>query len=242
MGLLRRVLLPLLLFFTRCSSPDMDPNNPLLRHDPAELYSGEALQLATAIRQGAHPTLRDLVRSHPAAVHDGGRQNLPLLAWAIGHRDPESVEILLKAGADPNTTMPFGTWRMSLVSLAASAEDPRFLDLLLAHRADPAGLPDTEPPLFTAIKEERYDRVDALLKAGADINQQDAAGKTPIMIMALTGDYPQALAYARRGANPRIAMKNGTTLERLITRHPAEPGSPRALAQAELLALIRTAR
>lgn len=244
MGSLRRVLLlaflPLLLL-TRCSPSDMDPTNPILRHDPSELYFGDALQLAAAIRRGERSTLRDLVRSHPDAVNDQGRQHLPLLAWAIGHRDPEAVEILLSAGANPNTTMPFGAGKMSMVSLAASAEDPRFLDLLLAYRADSAGLPDTEPPLFTAIKAERYDRVDALLKAGADINQQDAAGKTPIMMMALAGDYPQVLAFARRGANPRISMKNGTTLERVITRFPAEPGSPQALAQAEILALIRAA-
>lgn len=241
MGLLRRVLLPLILCFTGCSSPDMDPNNPLLRHDPAELYAGDALQIATAVRQRAHARLRDLVRSAPDAVHDGGPRHFPLLAWAIGHRDPDALEILLQAGASPNTTMPFGTDRMSLVSLAASAEDPRFLDLLLAYRGDPAGPPNTEPPLFTAIKAGRYDRVEALLKAGAHINQQDAAGKTPLMMMALSGDYPQALAYTRRGADPRITMKNGTTLERVLTRFPAEPGSPQALAQAELLALVRSA-
>jgi len=232
------VLLPLLTS-ARCSPPDTTMTSPMLRYDPADLYFGPALQMAEAVRRRDHGALRSLTGSHPGDVDSTGHRGIPLLAWAIGHDDPTATEILLRAGADPNVTLPIGEWKMSLVSLAASAEDPRFLGLLLAHRADPNGVAGTEPPLFSAVKADRYDRVEPLLRAGADINRQDAAGKTAIMIMALAGDYSQAVTLARRGADPRIAMKNGTTLEALLRRFPAESGTPQHAAQLELLGMLR---
>ena len=47
------------------------------------------------------------------------------------------------------------------------------------------------------MKANPYDRIPFLLKAGADINQQDAAGKTAIVMMALGGDYSQTLAFVK---------------------------------------------
>jgi ankyrin repeat protein len=128
---------------------------------------------------------------------------------------------------------------MSLISLAASMENPGFIALLLAYRANPAGVPDTEPPLFSAVKADRYDRIETLLNAGADINQQDSVGKTMILMMAFTGDYPQVLAFVKRGADPRIPMHNGTTLEGVISRFPAQPGTPEHAAQTELVTRLR---
>ena len=95
------------------------------------------------------------------------------------------------------------------------------------------------PPLFSAVKANRYDRIPLLLKAGADINQQDAAGKTAILMMALGGDYLQTLAFVKAGADPRIQMKNGVTLEKIITKFPAQAGSAQHAAQVELMALLR---
>ena len=238
---LRSLITALALALTRCNPSPMTQDSSMLRHDPADVYQGPALGLAEAIRRGGHGGLRTLAASHRDAVDSTGMKGIPLLAWAIGHDDPTATEILLSAGADPNVTFPIGAWKMSLVSLAASAQDPRFLASLLRHGADPGGLPDTEPPLFSAIKADRYDRIEPLLRAGADINQRDSAGKTALLMMALTGDYPQALAFVRLGADPSIAMNNGTTLERLISKFPAEPGTPQHAAQIELMGWLHRA-
>jgi ankyrin repeat protein len=211
----------------------------MLKYDPADFYTGPALKMAEAVRRQDYVTLRALAVGHPNAIDSTGQKGLPLLAWTMGHDDPAAAEILLRAGARPDVTFPFGDWKMSLISLAASMENPGFIALLLAYRANPAGVPDTEPPLFSAVKADRYDRIETLLNAGADINQQDSVGKTMILMMAFTGDYPQVLAFVKRGADPRIPMHNGTTLEGVISRFPAQPGTPEHAAQTELVTRLR---
>ena len=172
-------------------------NKPMLKYKSAEFYDGPALKMADAIRSRDHQILRTLVISQAQSVNSTGQKAFPILVWPMGHNDLGAAEILLKAGANPNVTFPFGEGKMSLISLAVSTENAGFLDLLLANGASPAGVVGTEPPLFSAVKANRYDCIPFLLKAGADINQQDAAGKTAIVMMALGGDYSQTLAFVK---------------------------------------------
>jgi ankyrin repeat protein len=223
----------------RCSQPAMKQADPLLHQTPADYYAGPALDMAQAIRSRDHAGLESLCRSHPASASSTGLSGLPLLVWAMRHNDPASTEILLKAGASVDVTFPYGNWRMSAVSLAAGMENPLFLDLLLAWRANPAGLPDTEPPLFTAIKNSRTDHLPVLIKAGANLDQQDSAGKTAVHIAALAGDWKTALALVNMGANPRASLKNGVTLNTLIEKFPLAASHPQHAAQADLSARLR---
>lgn len=239
MRFLYLLFLLLTLTITTTFQAEAAQNKPMFKYNPADFYSGSALKMAEAIRRKDHTTLRTLVSSQPEVVNSTGQKNFPILVWAMGHDDLAATEILLKAGANPNVTFPVGNWKMSLIGLAASMENARFLDLLLVNGANPAGVVETEPPLFSAIKASRYDRIEPLLKAGADINQQDSAGKTAILIMAFAGDYSQALAFVKRGADPRIPMKNGTTLEKIIRKFPAQSGTPAHTAQRELMVLLR---
>lgn len=214
-------------------------SNPMLKQNPAEYYSGESLQAALAIRSGDDKALDSLLAQSPALAGSRGEKDLPLLAWAMGHNNPEAFKRLLDAGAPPDDFFMVGEARMSLLSLATGTESPQWLELLLKYKANLNGLPDTEPPLFTAKYAHKLDRFEQLLQAGADINHPDETGKTIIMVFAIARDYEMALQLAKRGANVNAITNNGTTIRKIIERYPLESGTPQGDAQAELARMLK---
>lgn len=233
------LLLASAIFSTRCTQSAMKQANPMLDQNPADHYTGAALEMAEAIRRKNHAALQSLAESNKQAVSSEGIKGMPLLVWAMGHNDAASAEILLRAGARPDVTFPYGNWKMSAIGLASGAEDPRFLQLLLAHKANPNGAGDTEPPIFTAIKSNRHDRVPVLIKAGADINRTDSAGKTALHLAALSMEFQCALSLVNMGANPRAATKTGMTVKTIIDKFPLDPSHPQHAAQMQLSAMVR---
>ena len=152
MRFLPLIFLPLITTLLIACPFDSTRNKPMLKYNPAEFYDGPALKMAEVIRNRDHAVLPTLVISQIQWVNSTGQKGFPLLAWTMGHDDLVAAEILLKAGANPNVTFPFGNGKMSLVSLAASMKNPGFLDLLLANGASPAGVVDTEPSTFFSRK------------------------------------------------------------------------------------------
>lgn len=212
--------------------------SPMLKHDPADYYSGNAVQAAEAIRDHDHLKLGRILIQSPAVARNRGKKDLPLLAWAMGHNDPASFKLLLQAGANPNDYLVVQDGKMSLISVATGAENSQWLDLLLQHKANPNGLPDTEPPLFTARFAHKPDRFERLLKAGADLNHPDETGKTVIISCVMANDYIGALKLVKCGADPNVKMKNGTTVRKIIERFPLPPNTPQGDAQVELTRLL----
>lgn len=67
--------------------------------------------------------------------------------------------------------------------------------------------------LLHAARQGHAEAVEALLDAGADIDQVSADGTTPIFIAALNGHFDMVLALLERGADPNLANHaNGTPL------------------------------
>ena len=66
--------------------------------------------------------------------------------------------------------------------------------------------------LLQAAREGHVEAVDALLAAGADINQVSAGDHTsPMLIAMLNGHFDLALSLAERGADPELGSDAGTT-------------------------------
>src|SRR5438067_13696720 len=94
--------------------------------------------LIQAARTGSLDTIRLLLDSGadvnlPGPTGDGW--DATPLQHAILARQPDSVRLLLDRGADPNRTA--GPGSLTPLLLAAGDTDPTFLNLLLAHGADP---------------------------------------------------------------------------------------------------------
>jgi ankyrin repeat protein len=67
-------------------------------------------------------------------------------------------------------------------------------------------------PLLIATRQGSQDSVQALLDAGADINQVGAGDHTsPLLIAVINGHYDLARYFLDHGANPRLAADNGVT-------------------------------
>ncbi|HVB38562.1 MAG TPA: ankyrin repeat domain-containing protein [Vicinamibacterales bacterium] len=66
--------------------------------------------------------------------------------------------------------------------------------------------------LLFAVRQGYRDSVEALLQAGADVNQVDAADHTsPLLIAVMNGHFDLAEMLLARGANPNLAQDNGVT-------------------------------
>jgi uncharacterized protein len=126
---------------------------------------GDSAAVGKAVAAGATP-------------NELGRNGLPPLFWAMRFCDERGVEALLGAGADPNAKYAAGGLHCGAVWVAARNPNPKILPLLLAHGGDPNMTCDgsSETPLLRAfafgIEHEDMRNYQTLLKAGADINQE----------------------------------------------------------------------
>ena len=67
-------------------------------------------------------------------------------------------------------------------------------------------------PLLLASREGHLDAVQALLTAGADLNQASAGDKTsPLLIATINGHFDLAKLLLEKGANPMAASENNAT-------------------------------
>jgi ankyrin repeat protein len=214
--------------------------DPMLKHDPLKYYSGESLRAALAIRKGEDKDLAALLKQFPTLVASRGNQNLPLLAWAMGHNNLEAFKHLLAAGASPNDFFMVEDAKMSLLSFAVGAEKSHWFDLLLKYTADPNGLPETRSPLITAFYANKFDRLERLLEAGAKINLANKVGTTLIIEVVLANDYLMALRLVKRGADINVqAGKGKLTIRKIIERYPLPSSTPQGQAQAELAKMLK---
>lgn len=106
------------------------------------------------------------------------KQGYSLVTSAIMNETPAGLELLLKRGANANLVDELG---IRPISLASVRRGP-YLGLLLAAGADPGGRqrPYRYTPPIIAIRSGILENVIRLLDAGADANEPDAQGITPI--------------------------------------------------------------
>ena len=67
-------------------------------------------------------------------------------------------------------------------------------------------------PLLYAVRQGYQESTDALLKAGADLNQPSKGdGTTPLLMAVINGHFDLAKALIEKGANPNTPSANGVT-------------------------------
>ena len=94
-----------------------------------------------------------------------------ILMWAAENRQNELVEALIEAGADINTT---SIQKMTALNYAINANNLDAIKLFIENGIDPDTVIDKyETTLFMwAARNGHNDLVEALIKAGADINKK----------------------------------------------------------------------
>jgi ankyrin repeat protein len=133
------------------------------------------------------------------------------LSIACTNGNGAMVELLLKAGADPNTTLPGGE---TVLMTAARTGKVEAVNALITHGAavnanEPRG---GQTPLMWAAAEGNVGAVEGLLKAGADLHAQLDSGYTSLLFAVREGRTGVVRTLLKAGANvnePLEAHKSG---------------------------------
>jgi len=178
-----------------------------------------------------------------AGVNTIGKDHMCPLIWTMYVKNKAAFEWLLNHGADPNLNS--GDRREGYVLFwAAVANDPDWLRILLAHKANPnltheTGIGTTETPLLAAIDQYRLTNVKMLIAAGADVNYQQDGGVTPAISAAMGGMFEGVYELLKAGADFRQRTTGGADLTYWVARYRIDSSDPRFPGREKVLQLLR---
>jgi ankyrin repeat protein len=176
--------------------------------------------------------LREMVAKN-ADVRTARNDGSTALHWAIHWDDADTVDLLLKAGADPQAKTRLG---MTPLFMAAESGSPVLVSRLLTAGADPnmPALSNGETPLMAAARSGNIETVKLLLDAKANIDGKDTLRGTTALSWAAEQNHAAVVKLLlERGADPKAASK-------VVTNGrgggdddaPDEPGAAAANANA----------
>ena len=145
-------------------------------------------------------------------VNARGDKGTNLLQWALLNRNTEGITALLDAGANPAQADDEGK---TVMHFAALANDPAYLELLLASGADP-NTPDGvtgATPIVAALMGQREQQFQMLLQAECRSGRADRTGNTPLHMAAKINAYGPVLALLEAGAPPEARNQQGATFQ-----------------------------
>lgn len=125
---------------------------------------------------------------------------------------------------------------------AAKANDPGYLDVVLAHEADP-NTPNAvtrATPLVSALMANRDVHFRKLLTAGASATAADRLGNTPLHMAAKINAYDRVLDLLRAGADPLARNRQGLTFQHYLDLTPSDRLSADARRRKEVIAVLAT--
>lgn len=128
------------------------------------------------------------------------------LHFAVCSEKFEILKVLLELGANPNTV---DKWGQTPLFHAAQYGHIKELELLLEYNADPNLGEYT--PLHTAVKENRINVIELLLKAGVNLDARDKIGDTPLHWGAQYGQIEAITYMVKAGADLEAINKKGET-------------------------------
>ena len=200
--------------------------------------NSDQLALAEAAARGKVRKIDELLKGG-ADINAQGKDNMTSLLWSMLKKNKAGFRHLLERGADPNVQTPSGYYVMSI---AASADDLEYLDLLLSHGGDPNLVDSKEgiTPIFRGIGSLKLANVRRLIAAGANLDFRDQQGGTPAIYAAIQRQYNMVYSLLEAGADPTIKDNiheslGGYATEFAETFDPKSEGNRWRLKVIELL-------
>lgn len=172
----------------------VDANAPVLSHGETALMMASRSGSADAVRllldRGARMDAKDTLRGTTA------------LMWAAEQGHAAVVELLVSRGAKPDAQ-----------SAVLRPLKRRGLGFAPASRqgGEDAPVKGGLTALLFAAREGSMDCVEALVKAGANVNQTSADGSSPLLVAVQNGFYSMGRYLMDRGADVNLANAKGWT-------------------------------
>jgi ankyrin repeat protein len=166
---------------------------------PSALFgAGGTTSLIDAVKAGDRAAVRTLLTR--STVNSAEADGMTALHWAVRADDLETVQLLIRNGANASATNRYG---ITPLSLAATNGNGAITRALLKAGANTSTLgPDGETILMVAARAGSADVVNALLDKGVDVNAAEAwQGQTALMWAAAENHGDVITALAKRGAN-----------------------------------------
>lgn len=187
-------------FVANCLATEPDLRKSLLV-EAAE--DADAVQVKTLLAGGA-----DVSQTQP----DG----MTALHWAVFHRQPKLVELLLKHGAEVDAQTRYG---VRPLGIACQIGDAACTQTLLAAGAEADfQLQGGESPLMIAARTGRPKVVQLLIDSGVDLDHRDKKKQTAIMWAAAEGNADVVEQLIEAGAKFEEPLSTGFTPMLLAVR------------------------
>jgi len=165
----------------------------------AALTHGDTETAIVLVNAGADPNTR---MSPPPAP------SFNLLLRRLLHTAPPSVNNSLTAFMLASGRPLFIPGNRPLPQ-ATLAETPALLRIMLAHGANVQARSLHHTVLHYAVAEGQTSTVELLLEHGSNINAQDDAGQTPLLLAVRNGDANKVKLLLSWGANPNVRDADG---------------------------------
>lgn len=192
---------------------------------PQVYFSDIELPIAKAIWDGNGEELKRLIKQRKVNINQPGKEGYTYLQYAADIMKYDMMQILLENGANPNIISPRtyvpGAGKQSkpetivcLESVCYNQYDLKYLKLLLRFGAN---INDTRAgaPLSQAIIGYQQDKINFLLKNGADVNIVADWGLPPIIVAADLRRWELVEQFLDAGADPFLEVE-GSSLKRSI--------------------------
>jgi ankyrin repeat protein len=146
----------------------------------ALLASGVELNIFEAAATGQTDRVRTLIEQDPALVNSYSPDGFAPLSLAAFFGHPETVDVLLAAGAEVSAPSR-ETMKLTPLASALATGHNQIARTLIEHSADVNAKGDQDvTPLHTAAARGNIEAATFLLEHGADINATTTDGKKPI--------------------------------------------------------------
>lgn len=178
----------------------------------------ESTDIFVAVEHGDIEAIEEIAAESPEQIErtDGDWPGYTPLYYAVAKGNANAAELLLRSGADVNSTSPETGWS----PIFPAVSEPSMTSLLLRYGAS-VRVSDSRKrtPLHTAAAEGRTAEAGTvarlLLEHGADPNAADEDGNTPLHVAATIANVPIVRCLLSWGANTSLPNAEGITPKQL---------------------------